>query len=97
MKEGGIYVSTEFGPYVQNPFLVLWTSVFGKRKVVFPIPKDSKEDAAFVAMLWEKGAYQAVIDRRYTLAEVPEAYRYAETGEKRGNLIITVGDRYNAI
>jgi len=95
MKPGATYVSTEFGPYVQNPFWVMWTSVFGNKKVTFPIPKDDKSDTEFVKKLWEENAYQAVIDRRYSIAEIPEAYRYALTEMKTGNLIVTLGDRFN--
>ena len=47
LKRGGIYCSTELGPMWQNPFLALWTSKFGRKKVIFPIPKESKEDALF--------------------------------------------------
>lgn len=93
MKPKSVYVSSEFGPYVQNPFWVLWTSMFGSKKVIFPIPKDDKSDVEFVKNLWEQKAYQAVIDRRYSIEQIPEAYRYAETEQKVGNLIIEIGDK----
>ncbi len=47
LKPGGIYCSTELGFMWQNPFLALWTSKFGSKKVIFPIPKEGKEDALF--------------------------------------------------
>jgi NADPH:quinone reductase-like Zn-dependent oxidoreductase len=44
-----------------------------------------------LAALLESGKVTPVIDRRYPLAEVPEAIRYLETGRARGKVVITVG------
>jgi NADPH:quinone reductase-like Zn-dependent oxidoreductase len=38
----------------------------------------------------ETGQYRAVIDRSYPLADVIEASRYVETGQKTGNVVLTV-------
>lgn len=40
--------------------------------------------------LMASGAFRPVIDRRYRLDEIVEAYRYVETGNKTGNVVITV-------
>ena len=40
--------------------------------------------------LMESGRFRPVIDRSYPLAEIVDAYRYVETGQKIGNVVITV-------
>jgi NADPH:quinone reductase-like Zn-dependent oxidoreductase len=90
LSEGGIYFSTEFGPYYQNIFLPLWTRFFGDKKMLFPIPKHSKKEVIFFKELIEGGHYKPVIDRSYPLEQIREAYYYVETGEKTGSVVITV-------
>jgi NADPH:quinone reductase-like Zn-dependent oxidoreductase len=52
--------------------------------------KQSAEDLQFVKELIEAGELSPVIDRRYSLSEVPEAIRYLEQGHARGKVVITV-------
>ncbi|MFC1771156.1 zinc-binding dehydrogenase [Candidatus Margulisiibacteriota bacterium] len=44
----------------------------------------------FVKKLIEEGNYKAVIDRKYLLENIIEAYKYIETGQKIGNVVISV-------
>jgi NADPH:quinone reductase-like Zn-dependent oxidoreductase len=49
-----------------------------------------QEDIATLAELIEAGHIHPVIDRRYELAQVPEALRYLERGEARGKIVVTI-------
>lgn len=90
LKRKGIYMSTELGYMSQNPFLAIFTPLLGGKKVLFPIPTISKEDALFLKKLVETGRFRPVIDRHYPLEEIVDAYRYVETGQKTGNVVITI-------
>ena len=52
--------------------------------------KEIAEDLEYIIRLAETGKIKPVIDREYTLEQVPEAHRYVETGRKRGNVVVKV-------
>jgi NADPH:quinone reductase-like Zn-dependent oxidoreductase len=87
LKRGGLYVATD---RVYNFVLAPVTSRVGTKKVVFTITPSEKEDLLLVRELIEAGKYRAVIDRTYPLADVAEAAEYVETGQKTGNVVLTV-------
>jgi NADPH:quinone reductase-like Zn-dependent oxidoreductase len=91
LKKRGISTSTELGRGSQNPFLALITPLFGGKKVLFPIPSIKKEDLLFLKERVEKGEFRPLIDRSYPMEEVVEAYRYVETGQKTGNVLLRIG------
>jgi hypothetical protein len=72
------------------PLLALATRFAGSRRVIVPVPRPDQGDIRFVGDLIENGAFAAVIDRRYPLEAIVDAYRYVDTGQKTGNVIITV-------
>ena len=66
------------------------TPLFCGKKVLFPIPNDTKEDIVLIKELMESGKYRAVIDRIYPFDQIADATRYVETGQKVGNVVITI-------
>jgi NADPH:quinone reductase-like Zn-dependent oxidoreductase len=90
LKPGGVYLSSELGFLAQNPLLSLWPGSIGGRRVRFPVPTASKDDVLLFGELLESGRYRAVIDRRYNLERIVDAYKYVETGRKIGNVVITI-------
>ncbi|MEM7382006.1 MAG: zinc-binding dehydrogenase [Bacteroidota bacterium] len=90
LKAKGTYISSELGYMIQNPILALLTPLLGGRKVRFPIPFNVNKSIELVKELMQEGKYQVVIDRKYSLEEVPQAFKYVETGQKTGNVVIDV-------
>jgi len=90
LKPAGIYMSTGPGPWYQNLILPLATPLLGGKKVVFAYPRLDQATVRHFAHLMETGQFTPVIDRQYPLDQIVEAYRYAETGQKIGNVVIAV-------
>lgn len=95
LKPGGIYISSDLGFLAQNLYLPWITPylrpILGSRKSVFPYPTDIKRTLLLVKMLLEQGKFTAVIDRKYTLEKIIDAYNYVEQGHKTGNVVVVVG------
>jgi NADPH:quinone reductase-like Zn-dependent oxidoreductase len=88
LEPGGIYLPTDG---LGNLMWALVTPRFGNKKVVFQIPpRQTKQDVMFLKELMEAGKYRPVIDRRYPLEDVIEATRYVATGQKTGNVVLTI-------
>lgn len=88
LKREGVYISSELGPYSQNVFFALLTSIAGKKKVIFPIPYPTQETIPYIINLLKTKKFSPVIDREYPLQEISQAYEYVLTGQKTGNVII---------
>lgn len=90
LKKSGIYVSTELGKNGENIPLALLTPLLGGRKAIFPIPRFTEDDMQFLTGLLAGGDLRPLIDRYYTLDQIVDAYRYVETGQKIGNVLINM-------
>jgi len=61
----------------------------GRKKMLFMIARSNQEDLLFLSHLLDQRKVVPVIDRRYPLAEVPEAMKYLIEEHPRGKVIIT--------
>ncbi len=86
----GVYVSSELGPGAQNLVLPLVTPLLRGRRVTFPFPRHDQEMVRRLGKLIGSGEFRPVVDRHYPLDRIVDAYRYVETGQKVGNVVIDV-------
>ena len=74
--------------------LALLTRAAKKKVVMSASDGIEKENLHLLKQLLEAGSYRAIIDRTYPLEDVVEAFRYVESWQKTGNVVLTVsGDR----
>jgi NADPH:quinone reductase-like Zn-dependent oxidoreductase len=94
LSENGVYLLASFK--VIDILQMLWTSLVGNKKVICAFASESAESLVAARELAEVGELKAVIDRVYPLEQAAEAHRYYESGQKRGEIVLTLMDNGNA-
>ncbi len=69
---------------------VMLASRGSRRKAVFFVAKPNHADLVALAELMEAGKVTTAIDRRYELAQLPEALGYFGEGHARAKVVIAV-------
>jgi NADPH:quinone reductase-like Zn-dependent oxidoreductase len=68
-----------------------WVSITGSKKIgLMETAKPNHKDLVFIKELIEAGKVKPVIDRRYPLSELADAFRYLEKKHTRGKIVITL-------
>jgi NADPH:quinone reductase-like Zn-dependent oxidoreductase len=90
LRPGGSFAATDLGPRGQNLFLLVWSGIARNRRIIFPLPKSTKEFVQFLKARMEAGEFRAVVDRTYPLEQIRDAYRYVEAGKKTGIVVVEI-------
>jgi NADPH:quinone reductase-like Zn-dependent oxidoreductase len=87
---GGVYVASDAGPGWRNLPLALWSRFAGDHRVAIALPTHSQERVRFFRGLMEAGEFRPLHDRTYPFDGIVDAFRYVATGEKVGNVVISM-------
>ena len=73
---------------LKRPLGAMILAPFVDQEIIVLLARLSQDDLADLAAMAASGAVTPVIDRRYSLQEVPAAIRYSEEGRARGKILI---------
>lgn len=88
LRPDGVYISSELGPWGQNPIFAAAAPIMRGPKVRFPVPSDVPASLELASRLLTEGRFSPLIDRHYVLDDVREAFGYADSGRKVGNVLL---------
>jgi NADPH:quinone reductase-like Zn-dependent oxidoreductase len=90
LKPSGVFAATDLGAWWQNVFLSIWSSIIGSGRVVMPMPQSDRPFINFLKEKMETGEFRPVIDRTYALSDIADVYRYVESEQKTGIVVVRV-------
>lgn len=90
LRTGGRFLMVS-GDFPQLLSMIFATKTDGQKGIAGYAPEKA-DDLKFIAELVEAGQFSPVIDRCYSLGQIQKAHAYVDTGCKRGNVVISVGD-----
>jgi NADPH:quinone reductase-like Zn-dependent oxidoreductase len=88
LKPDGIYLLASFK--MKPVFQMLWTKIAGGKKVICAMANENPQDLVFIKQLAEAGKFTSPIDRVFPLDQAADAHRYAESGLKKGQVVLSI-------
>ena len=96
LKPGGRYLLVGFSGGIWAIVRALVAGglmhLFGRTRFITGAADPKQQDLVLLQELIDAGKLRTVIGRRYTLDQIVEAHRYADTGHKIGNVAVLIGN-----
>ena len=88
LKDSGWYLLATFGlpKFIQ----LIWLSKRSNLNLEYGLLAETIDDLLFVKELVETGVIKATVDRSYPFEQTADAHRFVESGQKMGNVVITL-------
>lgn len=88
LKENGRCIFVSFK--MKQIYQMLWTSIFGNKKIICMLSTEKAKDLDFIRKLIEEGNFKSIIDKCFPLEETAQAHSYVDMGHKKANVVITI-------
>ena len=88
LKKKGVYIFTTFG--LPKLFQILWLKMTSNKKAIIGVLEERPEDLIFLKEQIEDGKLRSSVDKTYTMKQAAEAHAYVESGQKMGQVVISM-------